>query len=194
MAIHVTSIQHAREQISGSSYSLRGNVFDKITTTIDFYAQKLVDATVDNEIEFAVDGFGSLDYIQMVNGGGDFADFQIGDPIVVFGGVNGGTYTIIGKPDDSTIQVNAALTNVVENSVIIYVNYVQNAVDFQFGLVENNEPISFVSKTSNDVNRYKIDFANASFQSMTPVGAYKSWQIGDAEIKTMTRRYAMFLD
>lgn len=186
MAVQVTSITHQHELVTGTIPNITGNVFDKIVTTIQFHTQKLVDATIDNEIEFAPDGYGSLDYIEMVNGGGDFADFQIGDPIVVFGGVNAGTYTIIGKPDNSTIQVNASLTASVANNVIIYVNYVQNACEFSYGLVENSEIPNYLSKVDGNEQMFKHDLISASFTDMTPVGSSKGWLLGKSEIKTRT--------
>jgi hypothetical protein len=188
--IQVTSITHGHEIVTGSISNLTGNVFDKITTIIQFHSQKLVDATIDNQIVLAVDGFGSLDYITMLNGGNDFADFQIGDPIVIVGGVNAGTYSIISKPDDSTIQVNGILAPETTGSILIYVNYVQNAVEFSYGLVENAEVQNYLSKVDGTTQIFKNDFVNSVYAPMQNVGSSNGWFLGSCQIKTRTTPYS----
>lgn len=188
MAILITSFLISNEMHpSYSALGLKGNVFNKMTATINITLQKLVDATVDNEVEFAPDGFGTDDYIQMVNGGNDFAEFGIGDTIQITGtAANDGVYSIIDKPNNSTIRIDSTLTAATDSSCFVYVTDSITACDFYYGLIENDEAINFLSKIDGNVMRWKHDNITTSLTAMTAVGPYYSWKIGSVSIKEIT--------
>lgn len=187
MPINITSITIANEMHTGTSTSLIGNAFNKMTATIRVNALKLVNATSSNGVVFAPDGYGSLDYIKMENSGNAFSEFVVGDSIVVTGtAANNGTYTIIEKLNNYTIRVSSTLTNVTDNDCFIECQTDFTSLDFYYGLIENSEAINFLSKIDGQPMRYKKDVVTTSHVSMAAVGLWSSWRLGNVTVKEIS--------
>ena len=146
MPISVGLMQIANEMTgSTGSIGLKGNIFNKCTATIAINAYKLVEASSSNSVQFAPAGYGSLDYIKIMSGSGGFAEFDIGEEILIMGTTsNNGTTIIIDKISNSLIRTTTTFTNETTTVGKIQGNYDFTSIEFQYGLVGNSEVINFL--------------------------------------------------
>ena len=155
-----TSTYHDWENVGNpGSASLIGNSYCKIFARIIGFTHVAVDATADNEIQFAPDGFVSSDYIQMVNGGGDFREFEAGDSINILGSTsNDGTYTVLEKFDDSTIRIDSNLTSELSTpSTYVQAFRDHDSATFKYGLIENEQSAGFASNVDGSIQQWYLE-------------------------------------
>lgn len=178
MPINITSISIANEMTgSFGTVALKGNLFNKCTATININAYKLIQATSSNDVQFGPTGYGALNCIKLLSGNGGFSEFDIGEEIAISGtSSNNGTCIIIEKISNNVIRTTSIFTPETSSACEIKGNYDFTALEFQYGLIENNEAINFLSKIDGNVMKYKKDTVTTSHTSMTAVGVYSSWK------------------
>lgn len=193
MPIDVKSITFANEMQSGTSTGLIGNAFNKMTATINVNTYKLAIASVANAMEFAPSGYFSDDYLQMSGGGNAFADFNMGDTVVITGtSLNNGTYTVFSKINNYTIRLFPSLNE--ETSFTSYVECQTDftSAEFYYGLIENSEAVNFYSKIDGNVMRYNKDTITTSHTSMSEMGLFSSWRLGSVTIKEISPKVSTY--
>lgn len=196
MPINISLIQIANEMTgSSASFGLKGNLFNKCTATISINAYKLVEASSSNEVQFAPAGYGSLDYIKIMSGSGGFAEFDIGEEILITGTTsNNGTTIIIDKISNSLIRTTTTFTNETTTAGKIQGNYDFTSVEFQYGLIGNSEATNFNSKIDGNIMRYVKPTVTTSHTTMDATGIYSSWKFHNSyptikEISPATSTY-----
>ena len=186
MAIFFDEISFSNnyEGTVNQSPALVGNVYCGIVAKITGFIHISVDATTDNEVAFAPDGLTEISYIQMVNGGGDFSEFQAGDIVNVTASTsNTGSYTVLEKIDDSTIRVNANLTNEISSSAYVRVFRTYTTGEFRYGLSENEDQENYISKIDGSLQRFYFPAVVFSSTSAgVPIGVNKSWLTANDEV------------
>lgn len=179
MAIFIDDIRFAHDWADvnlDDNPNLIANPFFEITAFINGYMQIAVDATVDNEIQFAPDGFVDSSYITMVNGGGDFREFDAGDSINILGSpTNDGQYTVVEKFDDSTIRIDSNLTSELSTaSTYVQVFRTYDSAIYKYGLMENSDTNNFTSNIDSSLNSFYIESDSISSNGV-PLGVNQSW-------------------
>jgi hypothetical protein len=153
MAIRINSVT-VYETLYGSTVNWAlANVGDEIVVETNFTVSTYAIASTDAPMILNNrDGFYQVGVIT----GGDFRDFRTGDTVQIKNyqtGTSYGTFTITEKIDDGTIRLNAdisSLTPATNNEapdVVISVTIPITAVYYQWNFVENNEGVTFLSKT-----------------------------------------------
>lgn len=178
MPINITSISIANEMLGATgSVALRGNLFNKCTATINVNAYKLIQATSSNSIMFGPTGYGALNCIKLVSGSGLFSEFEVGEEIAISGtSSNDGTCIIIDKISNNVIRTTSTFTPETSTACEIEGNYDFTSLEFQYGLIENNESVNFLSKIDGNAMKYKKDTVTTSHTAMTAIGTYSSWK------------------
>jgi hypothetical protein len=153
MAVKINSVL-VYESLYGTTVNWTlANVGDEIVVETNFTVSTFSIASTDSPfILNNRDGFYQVGVIT----GGDFREFRVGDTVQINNyqtGTSYGAYTILEKIDDGTIRLNAdipALTPATNNEApdcVISVTIPITALYYQWNFIENNEGVSFLSKT-----------------------------------------------
>jgi len=199
MPIFLETLTLTPENVTGDVDYLKGNIFQQVTLEARVRVQTWINALVDEEIQFADPFYTTTDWVTDNTVGGRFANFNVGDTIVITGAAsvgNNGTYTILEKLSDSVIRLNAGMTQSLDNSCTIKLNQRPKGVTYDYGLIPNSAAISFNSLVDGvprgSLMRYEFGTATtipSIYTPMTAVGK-RSWQIGlggeGAEVKDVS--------
>jgi len=112
--------------------------------------------------------------------------FKLGDTIKVVstGATNDGTYTISNITDLVVTCSGAGFTTQTDGDAIVVGFTTLNDIEFQYGLIENDDQINFNSKIDGNIQKFRLEGVSGSPTSMTPVGIQKTWQNGSCKVST----------
>ena len=197
MGVFLESREIAPENVSGNVDYLKGNIFQKMTATFRVRCETWVTLDTNRGVTFADTNFKTVDWVTDYSRGDAFAEFNVGDTMVVTGSTaNDGTYIIREKISDRSIRCyNAAGTglpgfsNTTELQGRLNLDQNPTGVTFDFGLPENDDPTTFTSKVDGNLMRFEYGPGGAipsSATSMEAIGR-KSWQIGAARVANVSQ-------
>lgn len=144
---------------------LFGHVAKDMNLVLEFTVATKIIASTDDPLMFAPsDGYDSLDHI--VHSLPSFADFYLGDTIRVSGTVdNNDDYTIIEKISNYDIRVlkdSGTMTQeLVADTATIFVTTPITGAKLSYNLIENSEPVSYLSKVDGSYQQAQRGNLNA---------------------------------
>jgi hypothetical protein len=204
MPVFIEEVEFVPEKVQTGTYTdyLVGNIFQKITLTVNFRSELYIQATTLAYFRFGDTSFkrnanGDFDWVTAPTSLNLFADLNI-DDIIVFtsGSANSGTYRIREKLSNSeirletTLGVLVSLTTLDELTGTIELKQDPLGFTLDFGLIENSEAVNYNSKVTNDLMRYEFGAAIGvtTIPSLNPTTAVgrKDWQLGSCILKNLT--------
>ncbi|HEX4888585.1 MAG TPA: hypothetical protein VFV37_11110 [Luteibaculaceae bacterium] len=196
MALSLISLNYTSQDLSGATTYLRGNLFKKLTVNAVVELQTFVIPNDANNVIFGDSTYQTRDYIT-----DDitqrFIDFQVGDTIELVGitGVTNATYEVLQKISNGTIRVQQVGggavvfgTDVVATDGVIRVIDEPVGISFDYSLIENDSPTSFLSPVDGQLNRYQYNNdagIPAVYNAMTAFGTGSN-QIGSTRVRRVS--------
>jgi hypothetical protein len=191
MGVRVTSIAFANELKAQTTNWLLGNRKDKITATINLTVETV--AISSNSNPFIIkntDGYVGDHWVTANNN--DFADFQIGDTVVIFDTTTNtveATTDVIDKLSDNEIKLTLNISpygfNTQTSTVRIYVTTPITALRFKYNTLENNQNPDYFSFLTGQLQEAIIEeklASDTSTSNMLLMGG-KEWQNGSVQVK-----------
>jgi hypothetical protein len=194
MGIKVTSIAFANELRAETTSWLLGNRKDKIVATIDISVSTVATSSASNEFQInnLTEGFAVAGIAPTISNNNDFADFQVGDSVMV---VDYNTSTVIDtlvitdKINDNVVIFDTNIATYSYDSVSsvlkFYVTTPITALRFKYNSLENSDNPTYLSALTGQLQEAIIEeklASDTSTSNMLLMGDVE-WQNGTVQVK-----------
>lgn len=182
MAISVTAYNYQPENVTGTVNHYRDGWLRDGVLTIQLTVSTFFKPSPDRPVIFGDPDYQTLDYINDVSG--RFEPMNVGDTFEVVSVTDvglppnesdvNGTYVITEKISDNIVRIGTVFANTynVTNGTI-RVTDEPLGVTYNYGIIENDEPLNYVDKATGQIAEYQYSHPTqigTSFVDMIPIG------------------------